>query len=103
AIDAKSGTLKWRYAERPDQLVGFQRNRGVALLDGNVYVATLDGRLVALDAETGKKVWDKQEVQDPKDSFYTMQPVPYKGMLILGASNGDWGGRGEISAFDPKN
>jgi alcohol dehydrogenase (cytochrome c) len=103
AIDAKSGTLKWRYAERPDQLVGFQRNRGVALLDGNVYVATLDGHIVALDAQTGKKVWDKQEVKNPKDSFYTMQPVPYKGMLILGASNGDWGGRGEISAFDPKD
>jgi alcohol dehydrogenase (cytochrome c) len=103
AIDAKTGKLKWQFADHPDQLVGFQRNRGVALLDGNVYVATLDGHIVALDAETGKKVWDKQEVQDPKDTFYTMQPVPYKGMLLLGASNGDWGGRGDISAFDPKD
>jgi alcohol dehydrogenase (cytochrome c) len=102
AVNAKSGKLEWQYQDHPKQLVGFQRNRGIALIDGNVYLADEAGHIVALDAKTGKKVWDKLEVQDPHNSFYTMQPVPYKGMLLLGVSDGDWGGRGSISAFDPK-
>ena len=77
AIDAKSGALKWQYNDHPDQIVGFSRNRGVAVLDGKVFVATLAGHIVALDAETGKKAWDKLEVESPKDSYFTMQPVPY--------------------------
>lgn len=102
AINAKSGQLEWQYKDNPTQIVGFPRNRGVALLDGNVYIATEDGHIVALNAKTGTKVWDKLEVQDKKDSFYTMQPVPYKGLLILGVSDGDWGGIGNVSAFDAK-
>jgi alcohol dehydrogenase (cytochrome c) len=103
ALDAKTGELKWQYNPKPEQLVGFPRNRGVAVLDGKVFVAMLNGHLVALDAKTGKEVWNKQTVQDPKDSFYTMQPVPYKGKLLLGVSDGDWGGIGNISAFDPNS
>jgi alcohol dehydrogenase (cytochrome c) len=102
AVDAKTGQLKWQFNPKPVQIVGFPRNRGVAILEGDVFVATIDGHLIALDAATGQKKWDKLEVQDPKDSFYTMQPVPYKGQLVLGVSDGDWGGIGNISAFDPE-
>ena len=102
ALDAKTGKLKWQYNPKPTQLVGFPRNRGVAVLDGNVYVAMINGHLVSLNAKTGKVNWDKQTVKDDKNSFYTMQPVPYKGKLLLGVSDGDWGGIGNISAFDPK-
>jgi alcohol dehydrogenase (cytochrome c) len=102
ALDAKTGDLKWQYNPKPAQLVGFPRNRGVAVLDGKVFVAMINGHLVALDAKTGKVEWNKQTVANPKDSFYTMQPVPYKGKLLLGVSDGDWGGIGNISAFDPK-
>lgn len=102
ALDAKTGQLKWQFNPNPSQLVGFPRNRGVAIMDGNVYIATIDGHLIALNADNGQKVWDKLEVADPKNSFYTMQPIPYKGALLLGVSNGDWGGLGNISAFDPK-
>lgn len=101
AIDAKTGKLKWKYSPKPTQIVGFPRNRGVAVYDGKVYIALLNGHLAAVDAKTGKEIWNKQTVADPKDSFYTMQPVPYKGMILLGVSNGDWGGIGNISAFDP--
>jgi alcohol dehydrogenase (cytochrome c) len=102
ALDAATGQIKWRFDPKPVQIVGVPRNRGVAILDDDVFIATIDGRLIALDAATGQKKWDKLTVQDPKDSFYTMQPVPYKGQLLLGVSNGDWGGIGNISAFDPK-
>ena len=102
ALDAKTGKMKWQYNPKPTQIVGFPRNRGVGILDGVLYEAMINGHLVALDAKTGKVLWNKQTVANPKNSFYTMQPVPYKGKILLGVSNGDWGGIGNISAFDPK-
>lgn len=108
ALNAATGKLKWSFSDNP-HVISFAANRGIALLDGNVYIATLDGHLIALNAETGKKVWDKVEVEDTANSFYTMAPVPYhdpktdQDMLLLGVSNGDWGGVGNISAYNPKN
>ncbi len=102
ALDAKTGALKWEFANDP-HVIAFAANRGVAILGGNVYLGTLDGHMMALDATTGKKVWDVVAVDDPANSFYTMQPVPYKNMLLMGVSNGDWGGIGAIYAFDPAN
>ena len=102
ALDAKTGELKWEFKYNP-HVVAFARNRGVAVMGRNVYLGTLDGHLIALDSETGDKVWDKQVVHDPSNSFYTMAPVPYKGKLLLGVSNGDWGGLGYVTAFNPKN
>lgn len=107
AVDVKTGKLKWEFQDSP-HVISFAANRGVALLDGKVFLATLDGHLIALDATTGKTVWDKVEVADPTNSFYTMDPLPYrnpttgKTELLLGVSNGDWGGIGNISAFDPE-
>jgi alcohol dehydrogenase (cytochrome c) len=108
ALDAATGKLKWEFKNSP-HVISFAANRGIALLDGNVYIGTLDGHLIALNAETGQKVWDKVTVDDISNSFYTMAPVPYhdpntnQDMLLLGVSDGDWGGIGNISAFDPKD
>ena len=108
ALDAKTGKQKWEFSDNP-HVIAFAANRGVALMDGNVYVATLDGHLIALNADTGKKVFDVQTVQDPTNSFYTMAPVPYhnsstgQDMLLLGVADGDWGGIGNIAAYNPKN
>jgi alcohol dehydrogenase (cytochrome c) len=101
ALDAKTGVQKWKFSYSP-HVIAFAANRGVALLDGKVYIGTLDGHLIALDANTGAKVWDVVGVHDTSNTFYTMAPVPYKGMLLEGASNGDWGGIGYITAFDAK-
>jgi alcohol dehydrogenase (cytochrome c) len=106
AIDVKTGKLKWEFQDSP-HVIAFAANRGVALLDGKVYVATLDGHLIALDANTGAKVFDVVAVSDTTNSFYTAAPLPYynaatgKSELLLGVANGDWGGLGNISAFDP--
>jgi alcohol dehydrogenase (cytochrome c) len=108
ALDAATGKLKWDFKDAP-HVISFAANRGIGLLDGNVYLGTLDGHLIALNAETGQKVWDKVTVDDTANSFYTMAPVPYhdpttnQDMLLVGVSNGDWGGIGNISAYDPKD
>ena len=99
ALDAKTGAIKWHFPYKP-HVIAFSANRGVALAGGNVYEATLDGHLIALNATTGKVVWNVLAAHDPRNTFFTMQPVPYRNMLLLGASNGDWGGIGYLSAFD---
>ena len=108
ALDAATGKLKWEFKDSP-HVISFAANRGIGLLDGNVYLGTLDGHLIALNAETGKKVWDKVTVDDTANAFYTMAPVPYhdpktnQDMLFVGVSNGDWGGNGNMTAYDPKD
>ena len=99
ALDAGTGAIKWHFHYAP-HVIAFSANRGVALANGNVYEATLDGHLIALNASTGKVVWNVLAAHDPRNTFFTMQPVPYKNMLLIGASNGDWGGIGYLSAFD---
>ena len=107
ALDAATGKLKWSFTDSP-HVIAFAANRGIALLDGNVYIATLDGHLIALNAKTGQKVWDKVTVDDTANSFYTMAPVPYhdpetnQDMLFLGVSDGDWGGNGNMAAYNPE-
>ena len=102
ALDARSGEVKWQYGPNVEQQVGFPRNRGVAVYDGMVFIGMINGHLAALDAKTGKEIWNEQTVEDAKTGYYSMAPVPYKGKILIGESNGDWGGIGNISAFDPK-
>ncbi|MGI4978597.1 MAG: pyrroloquinoline quinone-dependent dehydrogenase [Janthinobacterium lividum] len=108
AIDAATGAQKWEFVDSP-HVIAFAGNRGVALMGDKVFLGTLDGHVIALDAATGAKAWDVVGVDEPKNSFYTMAPVPYhnsatnQDMLLLGVSNGDWGGRGYVQAFDPKD
>src|SRR5665213_1125511 len=99
ALDAKTGAVKWHFPYKP-HVIAFSANRGVALGEGKVYEGTLDGHLIALDAMSGKPVWNVVAAHDLTNTFYTMQPVVYKNMVLLGASNGDGGGIGYISAFD---
>lgn len=108
ALNAKTGRLIWEFKDSP-HVISFAANRGVALMDGKVFIATTDGHLIALNARTGHKVWDVVGVHNTANSFYSMAPVPYRNsktgrdMLLLGVSNGDWGGIGNVSAFNPAN
>jgi alcohol dehydrogenase (cytochrome c) len=102
ALDATTGNLKWQFRPNAQQRVGFPRNRGVAVYEGMVFIGMIDGHLAALDAKTGKEIWNKQTVDDPQTGYYSMAPVPYKGKILIGESNGDWGGIGNVRAFDSK-
>ena len=107
ALDAVTGKVLWKYV-RPMQGVGFKTvccdvvNRGVALYGDDVYMATLDNYVVALNATTGKVVWERQ--LKPADVGYamTLAPMVLKGMVIVGESGGEYGARDFIQALNAK-
>jgi len=102
AIDAASGDLLWRYQhDLPQTYIAFHRtNRGVALYGDKVYMATLDARVVALDAATGEKIWDTA-VQDNNFGYYiTTAPLAINGKIMVGTSGGELGIRGFVVALD---
>ncbi|MBW2240905.1 MAG: PQQ-dependent dehydrogenase, methanol/ethanol family [Deltaproteobacteria bacterium] len=105
AIDARTGDLKWRYDPRvPRKTAGIACcdvvNRGVAVYRGRVYVGTLDGRLVSLDAETGEPIFEVVTTDPTRPYTITMAPRVVKGKVILGNGGAEFGVRGYVSAYD---
>ena len=106
AVDARTGKEKWRWdpqvnqaAVRPEICCGVV-NRGIAIYNGMVFAPVIDGRLQALDAETGKVVWEAR-VAYPQDHYtITMAPRIAKGKVIIGVSGGDRTTRGFFDAYD---
>jgi alcohol dehydrogenase (cytochrome c) len=104
ALNALTGDVLWRWKkELPEDLLQLHpTNRGVGLYEDKVYVGTVDGKLVALDAKTGKLVWEKV-VGDYKLGYYmTLAPLIVKGKVIVGLSGGELGIRGFIAALDAR-
>ncbi|MDA1369628.1 MAG: PQQ-dependent dehydrogenase, methanol/ethanol family [Proteobacteria bacterium] len=104
ALDTRTGNLLWHW--RPDIAdevlnIGFPRiNRGVALLDDSVFVATLDARLFALDAGTGAVRWETQVADNAVGFSLTLAPLALDGKIIVGVSGAEAGVRGFIDAYD---
>ena len=103
AIDAKTGEEKWQYDARlPEGILPCCDvvNRGAALYGDKVYFGTLDAKLVALNAETGKVVWRK-DLGDFKAGYsYTAAPLIVNGMIVTGVSGGEFGVVGRVDARD---
>jgi alcohol dehydrogenase (cytochrome c)/quinohemoprotein ethanol dehydrogenase len=107
AYDARTGQLKWSYdpqvpRETLVRVCCDAVNRGVALYGDKVFVAALDGRLIALDGATGKPVWAKTIVPDQKSYAITGAPRIAKGKVIIGNAGAEYRARGSIAAFDPE-
>jgi quinohemoprotein ethanol dehydrogenase len=105
AIDAVTGKLLWQYDPQVPGETGVNAccdvvNRGVAVWKGRVYVGTLDGRLVAVDAQTGKEVWSVVTVDQTKRYTITGAPRIVKGQVLIGNGGADLGVRGYVSAYD---
>jgi alcohol dehydrogenase (cytochrome c) len=102
AIRADSGDIIWEstYSLGNFKICCGPVNRGVAVAYGNVYVVTLDDRLIALDAVNGQVHWNVG-VADPTVGYSeTMAPQVYKGKIIVGSAGGEWPIRGFVAAFD---
>ena len=105
AFDARTGELKWRYDPMVDGARAFDAccdvvNRGVAVWKGRVFVGALDGRLIALDAASGKVLWDVQTTDASKPYTITGAPRVVKGKVIIGNGGAEYGVRGYVSAYD---
>lgn len=107
AFDAKSGRKLWSYdPEVPGSWAVHACcdvvNRGVAAWDGQVFVGTIDGRLVALDAATGAVRWEQLTIDRSKPYTITGAPRVVKGKVLIGNGGAEFGVRGYVSAYDAK-
>ncbi len=108
AVDARSGRLLWKFDPqvwkyRPEHLkLIWGINRGVAYSSGRVFVGTQDGRLIALDAHSGRPLWSVQTVAEHSLQTITGAPWAIKGKVLIGNGGADFGARGYVSAYDER-
>ncbi|MGI9175906.1 MAG: PQQ-dependent dehydrogenase, methanol/ethanol family [Rhodothermales bacterium] len=105
ALHAKTGQMKWQTTfEIPDDVQRFACcgivNRAPAYVDGKLLVGRLDGKLTALDAETGEEVWNTDVVDYKQGSVITSPPLIVGDKAITGFGGGEYGARGFLSAYD---
>ena len=105
AYDAASGKELWSYdPEVPGETAVHACcdvvNRGVAAWNGKIYVGTLDGRLIALDAKTGDVVWVRITVDQSKSYTITGAPRIVKGDVLIGNGGAEYDARGYVTAYD---
>ncbi|HUP21583.1 MAG TPA: PQQ-dependent dehydrogenase, methanol/ethanol family [Thermoanaerobaculia bacterium] len=105
ALDARTGEELWRFDPEVPRSYASKAccdvvNRGVALYRGRVFVGTLDGRLVALEAATGKVEWDVVTVDQSVPYTITGAPRVVRGKVIIGNGGAEYGVRGYVSAYD---
>ncbi|HEY1708529.1 MAG TPA: PQQ-dependent dehydrogenase, methanol/ethanol family [Rhizomicrobium sp.] len=106
ALDAKTGKKVWDYDPQVPGATGRYAccdvvNRGVALWKGAVYVGALDGRLIKLDAKTGKVLWTVNTVENNGHTYtITGAPRAIDGLIMIGNGGAEYDSRGYVSAFD---
>lgn len=106
AVDVRTGKRIWTFDPEVDHEKGYRGccdavNRGVALYKGKVFVGAYDGRLIALDAVTGKKVWEKDTIEDKSHSYtITGAPRVFNGKVVIGNGGAEYGVRGYVTAYD---
>ena len=103
AINAKTGEQYWHFKHKIGPVSTYccgPNNKGVAIADGKLYMGTLDAKLVALDAKSGKLLWETQ-IADPELGYSeTMAPTVADGKVLIGTNGGEYGVRGFVKAFD---
>lgn len=103
AINAVTGEQYWHYKHKIGPVSTYccgPNNKGVAVSEGKVFMGTLDAKLVALDAKTGKRLWET-EIADPELGYSeTMAPSVVDGKVLIGTNGGEYGVRGFVKAYD---
>ena len=105
AVDARTGKHFWVYRWTPDpgaRVCCGSNNRGLAMLGDTLFMGTLDAHLIAIDAKTGKPVWNVA-VADFKQAYsITMAPIVVKDKVLVGVGGGEFGIRGFVIAYDAR-
>lgn len=100
AIDPTNCKVLWKSVWDPEDVMAPTTNRGVAYLNGRLFRGTNDGRIIALDARTGKQLW-KTVAADPKFAYYmSAAPIAWNGLVFMGTAGSDAGIRGRMMAYD---
>jgi PQQ-dependent dehydrogenase (methanol/ethanol family) len=103
AVDARTGEELWHYKHKMGPVTVYccgPNNRGVAVAGDRVFMGTLDAKLVALDAKTGKLIWEK-EIANPELGYSeTMAPTVVENKVLIGTNGGEYGIRGFVKAFN---
>lgn len=105
AIDAREGEILWIYDPEVPKEHGEKAccdvvNRGVALYKGMVFVGSLDGRLIAMDATSGEEIWEIVTVDQTQAYTITGAPRVVDGKVIIGNGGAEYGVRGYVTAYD---
>lgn len=106
ALDAATGKLLWQYDSKAGEVAGEKLRlnwgiRGIAYWDGKVYTGTADGRLIALDAATGTRIWSVQTTSPGDGRFITGAPRVFAGKIIIGNGGADnSNSRGYVTTYD---
>ena len=103
ALDAASGRQIWRWT-RPQRVVNPYEinpfNRGVAISGNRIFVGTVDAALIALDARTGRPLWDVQMADTMAGYSLTSPPLVVNNTVITGIAGGEYATRGFIDGYD---
>jgi alcohol dehydrogenase (cytochrome c) len=103
ALDAATGKTIWTYSHKPDPAARNccgKMTRGIAILGDKLFLAAFDARMIAINAKTGKEIWNT-EAADPKQGYaFTHAPLVVKDKVIAGTAGGEFGVRGFIAAWD---
>jgi alcohol dehydrogenase (cytochrome c) len=102
AVDAATGKEFWHYKHKMGPVTTFccgPNNRGVAISGGRLFMGTLDAKLVALDAKSGKVLWETQIADPEKGYSETMAPTVIDDKVLIGTNGGEYGIRGFVKAY----
>jgi len=108
ALDGATGKMLWTYKQKLNEdLVARQThgpfNRGISAAYGNIIIATLDGKVAAIDMKTGKLAWETKLIDSEKLTVgFTGPPLLVKDKIIVGAQGGEWPYRGPIFGVNAK-
>jgi PQQ-dependent dehydrogenase (methanol/ethanol family) len=106
AVDAATGKEFWHYKQKMGPVTTFccgPNNRGVAISGGRLFMGTLDAKLVALDAKSGKLLWETQIADPEKGYSETMAPTVVDNKVLIGTNGGEYGVRGFVKAFNAED
>jgi PQQ-dependent dehydrogenase (methanol/ethanol family) len=103
ALDAKTGLQIWKYERRQKVMNPYQTNpfnRGVAVMGNRVFFGTLDADVIALDARTGRVLWETHVADTMQGYTITAAPLAIRDKVIVGIAGGEFGVRGFLDAYD---